>query len=72
LADDVTNLLRWGVREVPITKKKKPVGYVAFCNVCNWSTGIHTPDTEGKDAAYKRADQQLVEHLRSREHFQNT
>ena len=33
-----------GIRSARLTTKKHPIGYVAYCNYCNWSTGICVGD----------------------------
>lgn len=58
----------WGIREVPLTKKALPVGYVGYCNPCNWSTSICV-GMRNDLAGWDRADTKLRNHLKSREHI---
>lgn len=55
-----------GVRKVQLTKKAFPVGYVAFCNPCAWSTGICLGTTEFP--AWERAAIKLVNHKKTEGH----
>jgi hypothetical protein len=57
----------WGVRETPLTKRQVPVGYVGYCEVCNWSTSICVGLTNDL-TAYNRADTKLRNHLKGRDH----
>jgi hypothetical protein len=56
----------FGIRETPITLKVKPVGHVAFCHTCEWSTGIFVTGTDGD--SYSLANRRLLGHLKTEDH----
>jgi hypothetical protein len=56
----------YGLRETRITSKKKPTGWVAFCNLCTWSTGIFV--TSEGELGETLADTKLRWHLKSDTH----
>lgn len=59
-----------GVRTARLTHRASPVGYVAYCNPCAWSTGICVgmDDVGGLD----RANIKLKNHRKTPEHHRNT
>lgn len=59
----------YGIRSVSILpRRKKPVGHVAYCTPCDWSTRIIL-GTELL-SSFDRADIILANHLKSRTHIQ--
>lgn len=53
-----------GIRESPLLPNRAtPIGHVAFCNECNWSTKICAGD-----GSYDRASDYLKFHRASQEH----
>lgn len=58
-----------GIREVSILPRRKlPVGYVAYCHPCNWSTRIIIGNTDDM-SGWHRADVLLSNHRKSRAHI---
>lgn len=58
-----------GIREARLTKKATPVGHVAYCTPCNWSTGICVgmDDKSGRT----RAEVFLANHRKTSTHRAN-
>jgi hypothetical protein len=55
-----------GIREARLTTKRFPIGFVAYCNYCNWSTGICVDQSEQSSLA--RATDRLNAHRKTTEH----